>query len=193
MKLNRNRLLAAIVVFVALLVVLGLSLGSIRGQPRINQRSPISHLGYCSSNADKPCIISFSLDTYGRMLVNVLTPGPSYPKFYLKITHSMGASNYRCRSVEGFSAIVTCVGEEMRPGVELQFALISADEDRILAQGSFAIVGLALATPGISASSTPVTPQTPSPTLDLFARTPTPTRRTPTTSYPNPYPNPSYP
>lgn len=191
-NVNRNRLIAASVVLAVLIVLLiyGLLWWQSR-QSGTGQRSPIPDLGYCSANNARPCIASFSLDSDGNMLVNVLTPGLSFPNFYLKIIHGKGENIYECKNVERFSTSVYCIGEAMRLGVELQFMLISVDGEATLAEGHFAIIGLALSTPALAL---------PSPTVDLTAsaaagglKTPTPIRTPATPSYPNPYPNPPYP
>src|SRR6185503_6376014 len=199
-SVNRNRLIAASVVIAVLIVLL--IYGLLWWQSRrsgIGQRSPISDLGYCSSNDVRPCIASFSLDLDGNMRVNVLTPGLSFPDFYLKIIHSKGENIYECEKVERFSTSVYCIGEAMRLGEVLQFMLISVDGEATLAEGSFAIIGLALATPefadlsptvDLTASATPNELNTPTPG---GLKTPTPIRTPATTSYPNPYPNPPYP
>ncbi|MEO7840115.1 MAG: hypothetical protein ABIU06_12260, partial [Anaerolineales bacterium] len=159
----------------------------------MGEREPIPALAYCSSNNARPCIASFSLDSDGKMLVNVLTPGLSFPAFYLKIIHNEAENIYECKKVERFSTSVYCIGEAMPLGEVLQFMLISVDGEVTLAEGSFTIIGLALSTPEFADLS---------PTVDLTASvtpggliTPTPVRtRTPATpSYPNPYPNPSSP
>ena len=134
--------------------------------------------------------MSFSLDSNGKMLVNILTPGSSFPAFYLKIIHEKGESIYECQKVEQFPANVYCIGETMQVGKELQFLLISKSENEILAEGSFAIIGLALPTPEdqLTASVSP-TPEGP---LETVTATPTRVKSTPSPSYPNPpYPNPS--
>jgi hypothetical protein len=75
---------------------------------------------------------------------------------------------------------------------------VAIEDERVLAEGEFTMIGLLLSTPVVGAfdntlptepasgSPTPVFPRTPT-------RTPTPTATRP--SYPNPtsYPNPSYP
>jgi hypothetical protein len=184
-SVNRNRLITASVV-VAVFIIL-LIYGLLWWQSRrsgIGQRSPISDLGYCSSNDIRPCIASFSLDSDGNMLVNVLTPGLSFPAFYLKIIHNKGENIYECKKVERFSTSVYCIGEAMRLGEVLQFMLISVDGEATLAEGQFAIIGLALSTPELALLS---------PTIDLTAsatpggsKTPTPIRTPATPSYPNP-------
>jgi hypothetical protein len=85
-------------------------------------------------------------------------------------------------------------------GEVLQFSIFSLKEDVLLAEGNFAIIGLALGTPEVASSPTIGTPSTPSPTEVVILQTPTGVRLTPTRtptlppSYPNTsYPNPSYP
>ena len=186
--MNRNRLYAGVSIFAALLVILGLSVLPSKKQPRINQRIPITKLAYCSANAVRPCVVSFSLDAKGRMLVNVLNSSSSFPKLYLKITHVKGESRYECNKMKGFPMNVICRGQELLPGETLQFVLAKVRDDAILAQGSFPIVGLALATPAEALTPTPTA------TPDLLKGTPGTPRSTPVLtpgtppSYPNPYP-----
>lgn len=184
-RVNQNRWLAATVILAVLIILL--IYGLLWWQSRrsgTGQRSPISDLGYCSSNDARPCIASFSLDSDGNMLVNVLTSGLSFPDFYLKIIHSKGENIYECEKAKRFSISVYCTGEAMRLGEVLHFMLISVDGEATLAEGHFAIIGMALSTPEIAL---------PSPTIDLTASAMPDGSKTPTPSYPNPYPNPPYP
>ena len=188
---NRNRLIigAAVLVVLILLLTYGLIQGR-NGQPRAGERSPLTELAYCNSDNVRPCIVSFSLDSDGNMLVNIITPSSSFPAFYLKIVHEKGETTYECQKVEKFPANVYCIGEAMQVGKILQFLLISKNGDKVLAEGSFAIIGLALPTPEdqLTASVTP-TPEGP---LGTVTATPTRVKSTPSPSYPNPpYPNPS--
>jgi hypothetical protein len=188
---HRNRLIigAAVLVTLIILLIYGLIQGRNR-QPRLGHRSPLTELAYCNSDNVRPCIVSFSLDSDGKMLVNILTPGSSFPAFYLKIIHEKGESIYECQKVAKFPANVYCIGETMQVGKELQFLLISKSENELLAEGSFAIIGLALPTPEdqLTASVSP-TPERP---LETITATPTRVKSTPSPSYPNPpYPNPS--
>ena len=191
---NRNRWLTASVITAVLVIlfIYGLLWWQSRG-PGMGEREPIPALAYCSSNDARPCIASFSLDADGRMLVNVLAPGLSFPPFYLKIIHNAGENIYECKKLQKFLTSVYCIGEVMRLGEVLQFMLISVDGEVTLAEGSFTIIGLALATPefadlsptvDLTASATPGELTTPTPG---GLKTPTPIR---TSSYPNPYPNP---
>ena len=201
--MDRNRLIAGAALAVVLIVVFVYGLFERRTeQPRANQRAPLSELGYCSSEDVRPCIVSFSLDSDGNMLVNILTPETSFPAFYLKIIHEAGENIYECQKVKKFPENVYCIGEEMRVGEILQFLILSTREDSLLAEGNFAIIGLALPTPedDLTAVITP-TPQdemtaTVSPTeagpFGTVTAAPTRPKSTPSPSYPNPpYPNPS--
>lgn len=182
---NGNRWLTVSVIVAVLIILLIYGLLWWQGRrPGMGEREPIPALAYCSSNDVRPCIASFSLDADGKMLVNVLTPGLSFPAFYLKIIHNEGENIYECKKLERFSTSVYCIGEAMRLGEVLQFMLISVDGEVTLAEGRFAIIGLALATPEFALSS---------PTVDITAsatpgglKTPTPIRTPATPSYPNP-------
>ena len=197
---NRRRwLTASVIVAVLIILLIYRMLWWQSREPGMGERAPIPALAYCSSNDAWPCIASFSLDPDGKMLVNVLTPDLSFPPFYLKIVHKEGENIYECKKLERFSTSVYCTGEAMRLGEVLQFMLISADGDVTLAEGRFAIIGLALATPEFALVTSELT-FVASPTVGLIAsatpgglKTPTPIRTPATPSYPNPYPNPPYP
>jgi hypothetical protein len=133
------------------------------------------------------------------MLVNILTPETSFPAFYLKIVHKDSESLYECQKVKNFPENVYCLGETMPVGEVLQFLLISKRDESLLAEGKFAIIGLALPTPvdQLTASVSAVIPTQQEPLETVTATvtvavTPTGPKSTPSPSYPNPpYPNPS--
>ena len=108
------------------------------------------------------------------MLVNLLTPGTDFPAFYLKIIHEAGESIYECQRVENFPANRYCTGQEMRAGEILQFLLISEREETLLAEGNFAIVGLALPTPQDQATVSPTATVTGEQPLETITAIPTP-------------------
>jgi hypothetical protein len=197
---NRNRLFAGGSIAVLLiLIITGLILLRAELQSRqtqVNQREPLQGLAYCDSQQITPCIVSFSRDSQGRMLINILADR-SFPDFYLKIIHSDGESIYPCREVERFSTSVYCTGKILPLGEIFQFYILSVDDNSLLAQGNFSIIGIALAsvdtfvstagpTPSAVSSAVSVTAGTPTITLTpgrgTPTRTPTPTR---TASYPN--------
>lgn len=206
--MNRNQLIAGgIVLALLLLLVPGSILLRNEWQNRqagVYQREPVPGFGYCTAEEIAPCILSFSRDAEGKMLVNILTDR-SLPNFYLKIKHSQGQNVYPCHKVEGFSTSVYCTGKALSLGEVFQFFILSTNGDRTLAQGNFSIIGMALSTIQIFTSPMPGTPGTTVasfPTEGSVTTTPPFGRATPTAtptsgSYPNPvpsttsYPNPN--
>ena len=193
--MDRNRLAIGAIVVVVLIVVLGYGLvQGQRNEPQASQRSPLTELAYCSSEDVRPCIVSFSLDSAGNMLINVLTPRTDFPAFYLKIIYEAAENVFECQKVERFPANRYCTGPEIRVGEILQFLLISKSDEILLAEGNFAIIGLALPTPEeqLTLTASP-TGEQPLETVTITVE-PTPVQSTPSPSYPNPpYPNPSPP
>ncbi len=167
-------------------------------QTQVDQRKPLQGLGYCSPEQITPCILSFNLDADDRMIVSILTEGLSFPSFYLKIKHSKGESFYPCRRVEESPTHMRCTGAVLPLGETFQFFLLATNGDRVLAQGNFPIIGLALGTPDIFSSPTLGTPSpsltvSPTGTTTPVGTTPALTSTTPP-SYPNPStPTPAYP
>lgn len=178
--MTRNRLvLISISVALLLLVISGLALWRERqrNQARVDRRFPLQGLKYCGSTPVTPCVVSFSQDADGNMLVSFLTDGAFYPDFYLKIKAGENEHIYVCEKVNTFATSVYCTGKALPVGVVLQFFIISLNEDVVLAQGDFPIIGMALAGPGIFSSPTPTVSSVP--TDDLFPES------TPSPSYPS--------
>ncbi len=203
---NRNRLIAGLVILIGLIVLLVYFIVSLLSRrterPRIGHRSPIAALTYCGAELDKLCIVSFSQDVDGTMEVNFQIPDASYPDFILKINHNGEESTYECQRGEDRSTTIVCIGAPQVPGEVLQFKAISKDSSILLAEGEFAIIGIALFTPKAEVTATiegtAGTPtETPTPTLAAAPvfNTATPTWTPTVPSYPNPtsYPNLSYP
>lgn len=201
--MNRNHLIAGLAA-VALLCILNMAgignllLREMNKPAPASKRVLVTELSYCGANDIKPCIVSFRLDTDNNMLVNILTPDSSYPDFYLKINNAYEENLYQCRRAKDVPFQVECIGREMYPGESLHFVLISSSDERVLAEGNFAIIGLLLATPGGEATETVTPTETFEPTGEatdfptpFILKTPTasPTRGgtiTITPSYPNP-------
>jgi len=170
-----------------ILIISGLVLFNKRQskQASIDQRFPLQRLSYCSSDQVTPCIESFSQDSNGKMLVNFLTTGAFYPDFYLKINQDGNDHIYTCQKANKFATSVYCTGAALPIGEVFQFSIFSLKEDVLLAEGNFAIIGLALGMPEIFSSPTLDTSLTSSPTEEGL-QTPTPPLSYPNTSYPNP-------
>jgi len=158
-------------------------------QAHVDQRFPLQRLSYCSSDQVTPCVVSFSVDSNGKMLVNLLTTGAFYPDFYLKIKQGEEQHIYSCQKIDKFATSVYCTGAALPLGQILQFAIFSLKENVLLAEGNFAIIGLALGTPEIGSIPTLGTPLTLSPTEGLVLQTPTSGPITPTLTLTPSYPN----
>jgi hypothetical protein len=82
---------------------------------------------------------------------------------------------------------IQCVGASQAPGEILNFKIISKEQGALIAEGDFAIIGIALYTPEPASTATiPVTATaTATPTAPQF-HTLTPVRTASPPSYPNP-------
>jgi hypothetical protein len=160
---NRNRLLAGAAVLVFLMVLMTAAAILLRRawnnrQSQTGEREPLPGLSYCSSSLVKPCILSFNLDPDGNMIINILTEGSSFPDFYLKVKNEERENVYRCENALGFPTNFSCRGETMPVGEVLQFLVVATRDDLPLAQGTFPIIGMALATPEIAMTPTFIPP-----------------------------------
>lgn len=166
----------SISVVLLLLIVSGLVLFRDRQarQARVNQRVPLQGLSYCTAKQITPCVVSFGQDADKNMIVNILTAGAFYPDFYLMIKTDEQDHIYVCEKANTFATSVYCTGQLLPVGRAFQFLVFSLNEDVLLAQGSFPIIGMALVTPPVFVTPTPTPPS-------LLAGTPSP-------SYPS-YPN----
>jgi len=185
MKLNRTTRDAITFTIFAILIVIGLR--AIFPQTETdpasaNQKHAFAELGYCNSSDLKPCITSFAMDAQSHMLVNLITPRPTYPEFYLTISNAHVENHYECTRLKDVPTNILCTGPQMNPGEPLHFALIATDDERLLAEGTFNIIGLMLAAPDVESALIKQVTETPTPgTIDLLGSTATS------------YPNPSYP
>ena len=204
MKLSHTTRDAIVFVVFAILIIVGLRaiFPHTDGDPKsANQKHAIAELGYCNSSDAQLCVVSFSIDADGNMLINLLTPRATYPEFYITITSPYAENQYTCTRLTGLPDNILCTGPQMNPGEPLHFSLFAVDDQRLLAEGTFNIIGLMLATPGVEPTSTEEVTETSTPEIiKLIKPTLVPTaitRSIPTatiTSYPNPsYSNPTYP
>ena len=153
-------------------------------------------LSYCGVEDIRPCIVTFSQDGHGNMLVDILIPSSAFPDFYLTISREGQSYLYECEESEDSATQIQCVGAELFPGELLQFSLVAMKDERVLAQGQFAIIGLLLSTQFAGAfEPAPTEPPSGSPTPVFPGLTPvitTPTATLPSSPNPTSYPNPSY-
>ena len=155
---NRNQLIVGLFTLAVLLTLA--ILGSIillrqwnSRQAETGQREPLQGLSYCSSIQFRPCILSFSVDAHENMVINLLTDRRT-TNIYLKVRQDKRETIYECQEVEGFSTNLACTGEKLPVGEALSFVIVSNEEDVALAEGTFPIIGLAIATPEIFVTPT---------------------------------------
>lgn len=200
-QIHRNRLIAGSAILVVLLVLVVYFLITLlpegEEQAQVGQRSPLPQLTYCGAEQDVLCILSFTQEVDGALQVHFQMPREYFPLFTLIIDNNGQESIYDCKRVQDVPNQIYCSGAPQVPGQILQFKVISRNFG-MLAEGKFAIIGIALVTPEISSTTTAEdATMTPDETQTAVApsRTPTPVQGTPTPSTtPNPsYPNPSYP
>src|SRR5215211_4494910 len=148
---SRNRLMAGLAILTVLLVVVLYSLIQLLPREeerlRIGHRSMLTTLSYCDAEPDRLCVVSFTQDVDGSMQVIFQTPRSSYPVFILKIQNGEKVSTYKCQRIENIPTGMVCTGESQVPGQILQFTVLSKLSGIILAEGQFAIIGIALLTP----------------------------------------------
>ena len=156
--MNRNRLIVGSFIGVVILVlVISGSIVMYREwngrQAGIGQREPLPRLGYCAVGQPRPCIVSFNLNPNGDMLISLMTER-SVPDFQLEVRHEGSMTAYQCHKTGRFSTSVLCTGQVMPVGEVLQFVLLAKENDSLLAEGQFSIIGLALATPEFAVTPT---------------------------------------
>jgi hypothetical protein len=174
---TRNRWILGISIAVSLVLIVS-ALAIFREwksrQARVDQRLPLQALKYCDSSSVTPCVVSFSQDSDGNMLINLLTAGAFYPDFYLAIRTEDHEYLYVCDKVNRFATSVYCTGKTLPIGPTYQFLIFSLNEEVLLAQGSFPIIGMGLVTPVVIAPPTPTPIATDTPILptDTVSGTP---------------------
>ena len=192
--MNRKQwVIAGIIVIVLFTIGIIFLLNKRSGEPtEAVTNAPVSNLVYCNDDQVKPCIVSFGIDADGNMLVNLLLPDISFPRFYLKIVRGEEDVLYECRRVISAPNNAYCIGSMLAPGETLHLMFLSTIDDSLLAQGDLPIIGLAfptleIAIPTNTPTMTPLVTESTA-TNDFVLSTPT------QPSYPNQsYPTPSYP
>ena len=89
------------------------------------------------------------------MVVNFLTD-PAFPHFDLQINHENRPHIYSCVKTGAVSISVSCSGDVMPVGETLQFLLLSRTDKSPFAEGQFAIIGMAIATPELARTPTSI-------------------------------------
>jgi hypothetical protein len=159
---NRNRLITGLVILLVFFLLICYFLISFLfrkpEQPKLGNHSPVDTLAYCVAEPRGLCIVSFSQVVDGAMQINIQLPYDHYPEFVVIINRNGQDSTYECKPVENSVTGVVCTGASQIPGEILNFKIFSKEMETLLAEGNFAIIGIALFTPGPTSTGTlPVT------------------------------------
>ncbi len=162
----------------------------------------VSEITFCGGNPSSLCVSSFGMENANRMLISFVNPDyASTHDFYLKIQYSDRSVEYQCDTVKESPSSVYCSGEVIPLGASIDIAAYSSNTNKLVAEGSFVVNGVALPTSMIEAltlapeaGTSPATINATQPgfaATATFVSTPlatsTPIRKTPTSnSYPNP-------
>jgi hypothetical protein len=173
---NQQRWLVTVVALLVILlivVVIGLvrSIPARGSDPQIGHRSPAAKLAYCNPGDTMLCIVSFGQIEGGDMQVNFQLPSTIYPPFDLVINRYGVESTYECQRTKGYLGGVTCSGPSQVPGEILQFKVIARKGGILVAEGKFAIIGIAISTPEdlLTPTETALYTETPTGTPTLIA------------------------
>jgi hypothetical protein len=161
----------------------GLSVSSATPSPA----ESLIELNYCYSPSISLCIVSFGEDNANNSLIVVKNSKRSLPAFYLNIRGAGDWQRYECQKVQFSSDIFYCSGAQLQDDILVTIEIHIKRDDRLIASGS--LIVSVNATPAPEFTNTPVG-VIPTPTQ---AATVTIKPETQTPSYPNPYPNPTYP
>jgi len=198
---HQQRWLVTVVILLVILLILVVA-GLIRSIPRrssdpssqIGHRSPAAKLTYCQPEDTQLCVVSFGQIEGGDMLVNFQLPSAIYPPFTLVINRFGVESVYQCARTRGFLRGMTCRGAPQTPGEILQFKVLAQKDGTLIAEGKFAIIGIAISTPEDLSTGTSTASPTASPTeLTPFPTGTLPAMETPTPGFPTLSPPTSYP
>ncbi|MBI4762270.1 MAG: hypothetical protein ACOYYF_11960 [Chloroflexota bacterium] len=198
--MNRTHWIIAGIVLA--LVIVGLLLFP-KAQPNIppaaSAGTPPVELVYCSNEPLAPCVVSFSVDAWDNMLVNLLLPDLSFPPFYLTIARGGVETAYPCQRVSYALNTAYCAGPKQPPGEPLTLRLIASKDQTLFAEGNLSIIGLAFPTLGVALytppQETPSAIETVVSSPEPFSTESPPPFVLPTRTKPAPtfYPPPSYP
>jgi hypothetical protein len=159
-QMNRTRVIAGLIVLVLLVSLTPYAANVLIRKwgaqpPQVGQRSPAPGLSYCAPEEARPCVISFQVGAPGDMIIQLLAD-PSSPDFDVVIRADQQEKHYTCQPSEQSIGEVVCTGEAVPAGKALSFSLIARPGKVLLAEGTFSIIGIALATPEILFTPTPV-------------------------------------
>jgi hypothetical protein len=149
MKQNRiTNILLAGFILAALIVcgVIGYMNDSGRVSPYPTQTEDASptaasaeiNLGYCS-NLESLCVMSFSSDSVGNLLIAIKNKTPELAEFYAKINQPGVSNLYPCQKVKFTPEVYYCFGDPIANADMATMEIYSKDDDQLIASGSLQV------------------------------------------------------
>lgn len=142
-----NKLLPKIAFFISFIAVGACSYATLPWSPLSSSNKSLINVTYCGDNPSGLCVISFGLDSQGRMLLNFITPQASFPDFYVIIKRLKKDNKYECQKVSGFPTSVYCIGNQMPLGEKVDLDVYSTSQGDLIAKGNLTILFYALQSP----------------------------------------------
>jgi hypothetical protein len=190
--------LAGIVFVVCLFLLAGLGWTVFRPQVDATPTPTVQPdaFNYCGAQLTSLCVVSFGRDAFGDTVINLYVPQKMYPDFYLKVIRVSRESRYDCEMNKVVKTSVLCSGDAINLGEGFDIQLLSEQDDRLLAQGTFTLTAFLVGTPAVGdAVSVPKSPEPTatievvetqtSPVFEIDPSTTTATRTPTSSSYPN--------
>jgi hypothetical protein len=118
---------------------------------------PPPDLTRCGAAPTAFCIVTFSLDVPGRMLIVLFVPAGSPTDFQLVVDYKGVQSAYPCQLTSDSPTTFNCAGAEIPLGDAITVDIFTADGSEVLAHGEFVVTAFALPTVSMEEgdSSTP--------------------------------------
>lgn len=178
-KLTSNQkillVLTGLIIFIASLICIAVVL-IFKPAPVTEESTPepIAKIEYCGTTPQELCLLSFGRNVYGNAIINVFVPEDDFQDFYLRILRVNSETIYVCMKNDETSSDVVCTGDALNLGEQVEIHVIANADYQILAQGTFIIKAILISPPNddvktpqadaptASATSTPVSTQTPS-------------------------------
>lgn len=167
-------LLAGLFIFACLILYNNLP----REKETATPTPPLS-IEYCRANPESICILFFSRNTGGDTVITLFVPN-EFPNFYLHITRLTGDVIYECEKNEDEETKITCIGEALNLGEQIEITMISKDGDIPFAVGKFVLTAMFISSesenvnPPLLRTATPALTTRPTATRETNTSTPTP-------------------
>jgi hypothetical protein len=112
-----------------------------------NVEPVVINMTLCDVNASDLCIVNFGANNLNRMVINFQLPKAGYAPFYVKAANRETIGVYTCEVAVAVPTSAYCTGVRTPLGETIDIEVYSTDGDKLIAQGTFLVSAIALATP----------------------------------------------